>query len=316
MTPQEYCRQKTAQSGSSFYYSFLFLPPTQRDAIMALYAFCRAVDDVVDNAKDPSVAASKLAWWRAEIDRMDLAEPINPPTHPIALALQAPAKTFVLKAVSLKEIISGMEMDLHQHSYMDDEALSVYCWRVAGVVGVLSAKIFTGDNATSKTQDTEDLNHYASHMGQALQRINIIRDVGEDALRGRVYLPADLLKAHHLSTQDVLNRHPSDAVKHKLTEVLQASAAQARTHLKIALEHLPSSQIKAQRAGLIMGRVYASLLVEIERSGFAVMNQRVSLTPLRKFSLAWRTWVAPHRAVRALADLANDTTNDLVKPNH
>jgi 15-cis-phytoene synthase len=143
-------------------------------------------------------------------------------------------------------------------------------------------------------------------MGQALQRINIIRDVGEDALRGRVYLPVDLLDKHGLKPADVLARTPSAAMQ----AVLQAMAAQARTHLNHALkalEALPdaATQIKAQRAGLIMGRVYASLLVEIERSQFAVLNQRISLTPLRKFWLAWRTWVAPHVAVKALHRLAN-----------
>ena len=304
MTPQEYCRQQAAQSGSSFYYSFLFLPPTQRDAIMALYAFCRAVDDVVDNAKDPSVAASKLAWWRAEIDRMDAADPANPPTHPIALALQAPAKALGLKAVSLKEIIAGMEMDLHQHSYVDDEALSVYCWRVAGVVGVLSAKIFSADSADSADK-TLDLHDYASHMGQALQRINIIRDVGEDALRGRVYLPASLLKAHGLSISDVLARKNTSEFNAAMTNVLQVSAALARMHLAKALDHLPAHAVRAQRSGLIMGRVYANLLVEIECTGFAVMHQRVSLTPLRKLSLAWRSWVAPQRAVKALRAIAD-----------
>jgi 15-cis-phytoene synthase len=299
MTPQAYCRQQAAQSGSSFYYSFLFLPPAQRDAIMALYAFCRAVDDVVDTVQDPGVAASKLAWWRAEIDRMYAADATAPATHPICLALHAPAIAYGIKASDLQAVIAGMEMDLQQHSYVDDEALSVYCWRVAGIVGQMSAKIF------SKNEVSCD--HYALHMGQALQRINIIRDVGEDALRGRVYLPIDLLAKHGIKLADVLARKPLIVDGHTvpaMLAVLKDSAAQAKEHLRLALAALPSAQVRHQRSGLIMGRVYAALLAEIERSDFPVLQQRVSLTPLKKLSLAWRSWVAPQGAVKALQRLA------------
>lgn len=303
MTPQAYCRQQAAQSGSSFYYSFLFLPPAQRDAIMALYAFCRAVDDVVDNVQDPSVAASKLNWWRGEIDRMYATDVNTPATHPICLALHAPALEYGIKASDLKAVIAGMEMDLQQHRYVDDEALSVYCWRVAGSVGQMSARIFSNNINSADNHDVVNraaCDTYALHMGQALQRINIIRDVGEDALRGRVYLPVDLLAKHGLKPADVLARKPSAA----MTAVLHDATAQARLHLRTALAALPQSSVNAQRSGLIMGRVYAALLVEIEGSNFPVLTQRVSLTPLRKFSLAWRTWVAPHRAVKALLKLA------------
>ena len=300
MTPQAYCRQQAAQSGSSFYYSFLFLPEAQRDAIMALYAFCRAVDDVVDNVQDPTVAASKLAWWRAEIDRMYAADTNAPATHPICLALHAPALNYGIKAHDLKAVIAGMEMDLQQHSYVDDEALSVYCWRVAGIVGQMSARIFSDNLANCDT--------YALHMGQALQRINIIRDVGEDALRGRVYIPIDVLSKQGIKLADLIARKPlivDGQPVPALVNVLKDCAAQAREHLRLALDALPEEQVRHQRSGLIMGRVYAALLVEIERSGFPVLQQRVSLTPLKKLSLAWRSWVAPHSAVKALRTLAS-----------
>jgi 15-cis-phytoene synthase len=296
MTPQAYCRQQAAQSGSSFYYSFLFLPPAQRDAIMALYAFCRAVDDVVDNVQDPSVAASKLNWWRGEINRMFAANTANPATHPICLALHAPALAYGIKASDLQAVIAGMEMDLQQQRYVDDEALSVYCWRVAGIVGVMSARVFSAGG--------NECEAYALHMGQALQRINIIRDVGEDALRGRVYLPVDLLAKHGLKPADVLTRSHSPAVVTHITNALKDAASQAKMHLRAALDALPENQIRNQRSGLIMGRVYAALLAEIGRSNFPVLNQRVSLTPLRKLSLAWRSWVAPQGAVKALRVLA------------
>lgn len=292
MTPQEYCRQQAAASGSSFYYSFLFLPVAQREAMMALYAFCRAVDDVVDTVQDPSVAASKLAWWRSEIERLFDKNPNFPVTHPIALALAAPCEAFGLSVVHFKEVIAGMEMDLHQHRYADDEALAVYCYRAAGVVGLLSARIFAnGEDACRE---------YALHLGQALQRINILRDVGEDALRGRVYLPQTLLAQHGLSTADILARKPSAA----LNAALAAFAAQAKNELNAALDALPAPHVRAQRAGLIMGRVYASLMAEIIHSDFAVLNQRISLTPIKKLGLAWKSWVAPQSAVRALRKLA------------
>ncbi len=292
MTPQEYCRQQAAASGSSFYYSFLFLPVLQREAMMALYAFCRAVDDVVDNVQDPAVAASKLGWWRGEMSRLYAKDTANPVTHPIALALAAPCAHFDLSVVHFNEIIAGMEMDLHQHRYVDDEALAVYCYRVASVVGVLSARIFAGGHDACR--------QYALHMGQALQRINILRDVGEDALRGRVYLPQSLLAKHGLSHTDILARKPSTALNAALDEFAES----AKRELNAALDALPADQVRAQRAGLIMGRVYASLMVEISRSDYAVLNQRISLTPLKKFWLAWKTWVAPHSAVKALRSLA------------
>ncbi len=306
MTPQAYCRQQAAQSGSSFYYSFLFLPPAQRDAIMALYAFCRAVDDVVDTVQDPSVAASKLNWWRGEIDRMFAANPADPATHPICLALYPSALTYGIKASDLHAVIAGMDMDLQQQRYVDDEALSVYCWRVASIVGMMSARIFNGQESTDPT-NIAILDRYALHMGQALQRINIIRDVGEDAMRGRVYLPIDLLAQQGLKPADIVARQISTRSVDALRSALCEASALARMHLSMALdalEQLPAHAVRQQRAGLIMGRVYVTLLVEIERSQFPVMHQRVSLTPLKKLSLAWLTWIAPQAAVKALRKLA------------
>jgi 15-cis-phytoene synthase len=265
MTPQAYCRQQAAQSGSSFYYSFLFLPPAQRDAIMALYAFCRAVDDVVDNVQDPSVAASKLAWWRSEIDRMYAANAATPATHPICLALYTPALTYGIKANDLKTVIAGMEMDLQQHSYVDDEALSVYCWRVAGIVGQMSARIFSDNLANCDA--------YALHMGQALQRINIIRDVGEDAMRGRVYLPIDLLNKHGIKMADVLARKPLIVDSHlipAMLKVLKECAEQAKEHLRLALDALPESQIRNQRSGLIPRFTAARQLNAFEKVVFGL----------------------------------------------
>jgi 15-cis-phytoene synthase len=307
MTPQAYCRQQAAQSGSSFYYSFLFLPIEQREAIIALYAFCRAVDDVVDNATDIQIATTTLKWWRDEIERMFAHNPANPATHPICLALYQPALQYNLTLEELHAVIAGMEMDLHQHRYIDDDSLSVYCWRVASVVGLMSTKIFS--------HNALDLTSYATHMGQALQRINIIRDVGEDARRDRVYLPIDLLERHGLNPLQIIeNIHQftdnntltpfNTALKSALSEFSKG----AKQHLTLALDALSplsSSAIKTQRSGLIMGRVYATLLQEIELSQFDVLHQRIRLTPIRKLILAWTTWVFPKRSIKKLYQLTH-----------
>ena len=182
MSPEQYCQQKAAQSGSSFYYSFLFLPPERRQAITALYAFCREVDDVVDETSDAQVAHTTLDWWRKEVARMLASEP----THPVSKALQPHMQTFGLAGEHLLAVIDGMEMDLTQTRYLDFKALEKYCWHVASVVGLMSARIFgVSDERTLQ---------YAEKLGLAFQLTNIIRDVGEDARRGRIYLPISELQ--------------------------------------------------------------------------------------------------------------------------
>ncbi|HEX5129886.1 MAG TPA: presqualene diphosphate synthase HpnD, partial [Usitatibacter sp.] len=177
----EYCQQKAARSGSSFYYSFLFLPPERRRAITALYAFCREVDDVVDEVSDTGVARTKLAWWRTEVANLFAGHP----QHPVTKALAPFVEPYGLDAARMNEIIDGMEMDLVHHRYADFEELELYCHRAAGVVGQLSASIFGFANPATL--------EYAEALGIAFQLTNIIRDVGEDARRDRVYLPAEEL---------------------------------------------------------------------------------------------------------------------------
>jgi 15-cis-phytoene synthase len=292
MTPLEYCRQKAAASGSSFYYSFLFLPPDKRDAIMAFYAFCREVDDVVDEVSDPQLARIKLAWWRTEIDRLFANNHDDPATHPVALALAQTQAVTQVRNAQLMEIIAGMEMDLNQTRYPDWEALRVYCHRVAGVVGEVSAQIFgVADPAT--VQDTRE---YANTLGLALQMTNIIRDVGDDARRGRVYLPEDAMARHGISREDVLARKATP----EFAALMQEQATHARSLYRNAVQKLAAVNVRHQRAGLIMGRIYRALLEEIAADNFPVLNQRTALTPLTKFWLAWKSWVFPHGAVVAL----------------
>lgn len=275
MSPDEYCQQKTVQSGSSFYYSFLFLPPERRRAITALYAFCREVDDTVDEATDGSVARIKLAWWRTEVSRMYGGTP----THPVMLALQPHIATYKLEEKHLLAIVDGMEMDLDQSRYLDYPGLQRYCWHVAGVVGILSASIFGYSNPQTLA--------YAEKLGLAFQLTNIIRDVGDDARKGRIYLPVNELQQFGVTANDLLKLQHSE----KFEALMRFQAERAQAVYDEALALLPKEDRRAQRPGLMMASIYRTLLDEIQRDGFHVLNQRISLTPLRKLWLAWKTYV-------------------------
>jgi len=275
MTPDAYCQQKAAASGSSFYYSFLFLPAERRRAITALYAFCREVDDVADEVKEVDVARTKLAWWRTEVANLFAGHP----QHPVTRALAPHVGPFGLDARRMNEIIDGMEMDLVHHRYADFAALERYCHRVAGVVGQLSASIFGYRNPATL--------EYAEALGIAFQLTNIIRDVGEDARRDRVYLPADELARFGLGAEDIVARRDGPAFR----SVMALQAERALSYYERAYARLPPEDRASQRAGLVMAAIYRALLDEIRRDEFAVLDRRVSLTPLRKLWIAWTTWI-------------------------
>jgi phytoene synthase len=275
MTPDEYCQEKAAASGSSFYYSFLFLPPERRRAITALYAFCREVDDVVDETRETAVAAAKLAWWRSELANMERGNP----QHPVTRALAPHTAAYSISSDRLNEIIDGMEMDLTQTRYLDWPGLERYCHRVAGVVGLLAASIFGYRDARTL--------EYAKDLGIAFQLTNIIRDVGEDARKNRIYIPMEDLKRFDVPAADILNsRHTP-----QFEALMQFQKERARSYYDKAMRALPAQDRRAQRPGLIMAAIYRALLEEIARDGFQVLRQRTSLTPLRKFWIAWKTWV-------------------------
>ena len=275
MTPDEYCQQKAAASGSSFYYSFLFLPPERRRAITALYAFCREVDDVVDECSDPQLAGAKLEWWRAEIASLCAGQP----QHPVMRALLPHTEPYQITPERLNEIVDGMAMDLTQTRDLDFAGLERYCYLVAGAVGLLAAGIFGYRNARTL--------EYARALGTAFQLTNIIRDVGEDARKNRIYLPIDDLQKFGVTAADILHTRPSE----NFTELMRFQARRAESYYARAFEALPAEDRRAQRPGLIMAGIYRQLLAEIERDGFKVLSQRTSLTPLRKFWIAWKTWV-------------------------
>ncbi len=272
MTPQDYVQEKAAASGSSFYYAFLFLPPPRRAAITAFYAFCREIDDIVDEMVDTSVAATKLAWWVSEVGKSFEGKP----SHPVMKALMPHAGHYNIAARHLLAIIEGCQMDLEQTRYLDYPNLQRYCHLVAGIVGEVAACIF-GQTQAATTQ-------YAHTLGQALQLTNIIRDVGEDALRGRIYIPVNELQQFDVKAHEILKRSYSD----RFTALMQFQAQRAQGLYDQALALLPAEDRRSQKPGLMMASIYRTLLREIEADGFQVLHQRVRLTPLRKLWLAWR----------------------------
>ena len=272
MTPAQYVQEKAAASGSSFYYAFLFLPPPRRAAITAFYAFCREVDDVVDEARESSVAATKLAWWQAEVQRAYAGQP----THPVMLALMPLAADYGISAAQLQAIIRGCQMDLEQTRYLDFAALQQYCHLVAGVVGEVAAQIF----GQSQPQTTQ----YAHTLGQALQLTNIIRDVGEDAKMGRIYIPINEMQNFDVKAHEILKCIPSA----RFSALMAFQAERAQGLYTQALGLLPDADRRSQKPGLMMASIYRTLLERIQAQGFPVLTERVRLSPLRKFWLAWQ----------------------------
>ncbi len=273
MSPDEYCRQKAAQSGSSFYYSFMFLPPERRRAITALYAFCREVDDVVDETSEPGIAHAKLAWWREQVHAIFAGAP----QHPVALALQPVVGAFALPETHFQAVIDGMAMDLERNRYLDFADLEAYCYRVAGVVGLMSAEIFGYTNPATR--------QYARDLGIAFQLTNIVRDVGDDARRGRIYIPQSDLARHGVTAASVLQGHLTDGFRALMAD----EVARACDWYDDAFVALPPEDRAAQRPGLIMAAIYRTLLDEIVRDNYDVLSHRIALTPLRKLWIAWKT---------------------------
>jgi phytoene synthase len=280
MTPEEQTvQQQVAASGSSFYYAFLFLPSPRRAAITAFYAFCRQIDDVVDETTDLGVAQTKLDWWRNEVQRSFAGQP----QHPVMRALAPHVPAYGIEARHLLAVIDGCQMDLDQSRYLDFPNLSTYCHLVAGIVGEVSARIF------GQTQDQTTA--YAHTLGRALQLTNIIRDVGEDAMRGRIYLPINELQQFNVKAHELVKRGQGavDAdFPQRFEALMRFQIERAQTTYDEALALLPAADKRAQKPGLMMASIYRTLLHEIASEPHLVLTQRVTLTPLRKFWLAWK----------------------------
>ncbi len=275
MNPDQYCQDKAAASGSSFYNSFRFLAKDKRRAITTLYAFCREVDDVVDECSDEQVARTTLNWWRGQVAEIYGGKP----QHPVAIALVPIVKQFNFAQEHLLEIIDGMEMDLNHPRYENFKSLQLYCYRVASVVGLLTVEIFGYQNRQTLK--------YAHDLGIAFQLTNIIRDVGEDARRNRIYLPMDELQQFNVTAAEILNSR--DSANFQKLMAFQVERAQRFYDQALAL--LPKEDKKAQRVGLIMAAIYRATLAEVVASGCHVLKERVSLTPSYKLWLAFKTWL-------------------------
>ena len=281
MSPQDYVQQKAAASGSSFYYAFLFLPVERRAAITAFYAFCREVDDVVDETHDLGVAQTKLAGWRREVAQAYAGEK----NHPVMQALMPHTEAFGIEARHLLAVIDGCQMDLDQSRYLDFPDLQRYCHLVAGVVGEVAARIF----GQTQAQTTE----YAHRLGLAFQLTNIVRDVGEDAVRGRIYLPVNELQRFDVKAHELLKRGNAPGMdtadfRRRFLPLMRFQCERALQTYDEALALLPHADRRAQKPGLMMASIYRTLLQEIAADPLAVLTQRVGLTPLRKFWLAWK----------------------------
>jgi phytoene synthase len=227
---------------------------------------------VVDECSDPGLARIKLAWWRAEIARMYEGNP----EHPVTQALLPTVRSRNIPMPWLDEIVEGMEMDLDQQRYEDYKSLLLYCHRAAGVVGQVASEIFGYENRQTLK--------YAHELGLAFQLTNIIRDVGEDAGRGRIYLPLNELEQFDVKPAEILNHKYSE----RFAALMQFQFERAMQAYGRALAMLPAEDRKAQRAGLAMAAIYRALLEEIRRDGFRVLDRKISLTPLRKLWLAWK----------------------------
>ena len=277
MTPENYVQEKAAASGSSFYYAFLFLPKERRAAITAFYAFCREVDDVVDEVTDPGVARTKLAWWQSEVAKSFAGNP----THPVMKALMPMAATYGIEARHLQAVIDGCQMDLDQTRFLDYAGLARYCHLVAGIVGEVAANIFG--------RTSEATVRYAHKLGLAMQLTNIIRDVGDDARRGRIYLPVSELQRFDVKASEILVRSAPFGYSERFTALMKFQAERAHGVYDEAFALLPDADRIAQKPGLMMANIYRTLLREIEADQFQVLHQRTSLTPLRKLWIAFRT---------------------------
>ncbi len=277
MLALDYCRQKAAESHSSFLSGFRFLSVEKRNAITVLYAFCRELDDVVDGCTDPNVAQITLNWWRSDLEKVFNNEM---PEHPVHQALKDIQVSFDLPKNEFEALIDGMQMDLEQARYGSFDELKLYCHRVAGVVGRLIARILGFSNP--KTLE------YADKMGLALQLTNIIRDVGEDARQGRIYLPIEEMQKFDVPANVIMQCKPTD----NFAKLMQFQLDRARETYREAMLLLPAADKKSQKVGLIMAAIYYALLNEIDRDGAQnVLTYKIAIPSPRKKRIALKTWL-------------------------
>ena len=274
MTPDQYCKNKLKESKTNFALPFIFLNPQKKKALIALYAFCREVDDIADNCIEYEVGLAKLNWWYSEINKLYQ----DNPQHPVTKALLEPVRKYNLNQNYFIEIIDGMKMDLDFNRYEDFKQLQLYTYRAASVVGILAAHIFGFEN--KKTLD------YAHNLGIALQLTNIIRDVGEDIRRNRIYIPLNDLKQFKIDENDFKGH----ADPKKLINLMEYQIKRAKSFYSKAFSLLPKEDKNRQLPGMMMGYIYYDLLLSIEEGNLAnILNERTQLTPIRKFYIILKT---------------------------
>ena len=272
----------TRKSRSNFYYAFLTLPRRRRDALYAVYAFCRTVDDIADlgdeRGVDRAAQRTELERWRRDVARC--YEPDGRPEHPIAVGLARAVSEFAIPRDALLAIIDGVEMDLDQVRYETAEDLYPYCYRVASAVGLCCIEIFGYTDPRAR--------EYAVNLGTALQLTNIMRDVGADARAGRVYLPREDLRKFGVTTDDLRAGRYTD----EFVSLMRHQAARARQFYRAAHDAFPAADARSLVAAEIMGRIYRALLDEIEARGFRVFEERVTVPTGRKLAIALRCWAS------------------------
>jgi phytoene synthase len=275
---QTYCTNLTKNSGSNFYYSFLFLPKVRREAMYTVYAFCKAADSAVDEPPAGSDPKEELRRWRAELDHVYGGTP----TWPIMISLAKHAKELSIPKAYFEELLKGVEMDLTTTRYETFEALSLYCYRVASVVGLICLHIF--GPTSPHAQD------YAVDLGLAFQLTNILRDIGSDAEQGRIYLPQEDLARFGYSEADLLQRKDSPEL-HELIRFEVTRAREYYTKAQAALECLPQQDRRALTVAEIMRAVYSRILEQIEKPGHQIFGPRVRLSTSGRLALAAGVWL-------------------------
>ena len=269
-----FCRDVTRQSASSFYYALRLLPPVRRKALYAVYAFCRAVDDAVDEA-EAGAASQLVAEWRAELERCYQGAPL----HPVTVALAVSLEQFPVPKSALCAVIDGVEMDLLKSRYATFAELELYCRRVASAVGLASIEVFGYTNPAARD--------YAVDVGLALQLTNILRDLSEDAERDRIYLPAEDLAAFDIPEEDLLR----GVYNRRFCQLMEFECERARRYYASAETKLPAEDAASLRPAEVMRRTYSQVLDRIVAERYFVFGRRLGLSRTRKVALAASMWI-------------------------
>jgi 15-cis-phytoene synthase len=278
----EYCAQLTRKSRSNFYYSFLFLAKEKREAIYAVYAFCRSVDDVADGDASVREKQEQLGNWRRELDRCYTGKA----HHPITVKLAQSLRQFPIPREHFEELISGVEMDLTHTRYQTFRELYEYCYRVAGVVGLMCIEIFGYRNPKAKD--------YAITLGVALQLTNILRDLKGDAERGRIYLPLEDLARFGYREEELLQHTYTPA----FIALMAFAGDRARQYFHQARHLLTEEDRHSLLAAEIMGAIYYRLLETIEAERYRVFDRTITLPTSHKLWIALSMWARSARRVR------------------